>query len=408
MRLDDSPHADPELMAAARRWLHENGDLTRTAMASTGFDAAADSEEWQRLVALGWTGLRLPETVGGPAASLTQLGSLIEATGEALCGLPLAEHSMAIELLLGCPASAARDLGLGAAARGRHALAMGGPAAGEGELLFLPATTDGGGWRVHGRIRLAHGAAQADWLIAAGRIATVASTGSKEVLVGLPTKSAGVCTTAGRGLDGRQAAELVFDGVFVPAEAALAHGAAARQAIDRGRDIGRLLLCVEACGIARRLLEMTVDHLKNRHQFGQPLARFQVLQHRAADMLIGATYARDLAWDTLARLSATEAESGAHARPPGELHHDVLATKLEVLRNVRVVAEQAIQLHGGMGVSDESPVSHAYRRVLVIDARLGSRQALLHELHRDRHAVAVRPPGDARGATNQAPPTHVP
>jgi len=375
-------------------------------MASTPFDAAGDRAAWHSLTALGWTALRVPEALGGSGASLVQLGSLIEAAGESLCALPLIGHAMAIELLLASPGSEACNQGLREAARGRLALAWGDPPAGDDHLQLLPAPNDGG-WRLHGRIRVAHGAAQAGGLIACGRTPAAPSGPAEEVLVRLPAMATGLRATAGRALDGRPAADLLFDGVAVQAESVLARGEAARQAIERARDIGRLLVCVEACGMARRLLEMTIEHLKNRQQFGQPLAGFQVLQHRAADMLVAATYARDLAWETLARVSEADTESDVHAQRLGDLHHDVLATKLEVMRNVRFVAEQAIQLHGGMGVSDESPVSHAYRRVLVIDAMLGTRLALLHELGRDHRSAAVVPAGAACAGANPSPTADV-
>lgn len=132
------------------------------------------------------------------------------------------------------------------------------------------------------------------------------------------------------------------------------------------------MICAEACGIARTLLEGTSDYLRTRVQFGQALATFQVLQHRVADMLIAATYARDFTWQQISVNSNSTENIDA-----SQLHLASIQVQLETMRNVRFVAEQAVQLHGGMGVSDELYVSHAFKRVVTLDTIMGTRGELL-------------------------------
>ena len=379
MQLDDSPHTDRELLAASRRWLLNNSELSQTAMSPSTSAHQEIENGWSEVVSLGWASLRLPEALGGMQGNFAQLCSLIEATGEALSPVPLLEHSLAVELLNACPLSSSRDTALVHASKGQ--LAFGGEQLLAGELpLLMPADAELDRWTLRGQLRLNFEPAHMESLLLRvrdGRLAHQPDT----LLILLPKELAlSKQRSAGRRLDGRPLTELMLDGMLVSSSALIAQGTFAQWAMKRALDTGRLMLCAEACGIARRVLKLTVEHLQTRRQFGQPLGKFQILQHRAADMLIGATYARDLTWDTIVQVDAHEAGTPQHLPWPSEMRRVVMKTQLEVMRNVTFVAEQAIQLHGGMGVSDEVPISHAFRRLVVMQKLLGSRSSLLHTL----------------------------
>jgi alkylation response protein AidB-like acyl-CoA dehydrogenase len=164
--------------------------------------------------------------------------------------------------------------------------------------------------------------------------------------------AAGMTLRAYRTIDGLRAADVVLDGA-VPGEP-LPGG---RAAIERALDRARAALCAEAVGAMERLNALTLDYIKARQQFGQAIARFQVLQHRAVDMFIDAEQSKSMAY-----AAATAAEEGdAAARRSG-----VDAAAEYIARAGRRVAKSAIQLHGGMGVTDEMPASHYAKRLTMI------------------------------------------
>jgi alkylation response protein AidB-like acyl-CoA dehydrogenase len=135
--------------------------------------------------------------------------------------------------------------------------------------------------------------------------------------------------------------------------------------IERAVDRAMAALCGEAVGIMSRLQEMTVEYLKTRQQFGVPIGKFQVLQHRAVDMLIQVEQAR-----SMAILAAGRAGSEQHY----ERRRAVTAAKELIGRAGRFVGQQAIQLHGGMGMTDELAVGHYFKRLTAIDILFGDSQ----------------------------------
>lgn len=380
MRIEDSPQTDQELISAFRRWFHDHVNFGLTAMAPSDVETHSLTTWWQQIVSLGWTSLRLREGMGGMQANCSQLCSLMEAAGEAISPMPLLENSLVVELLSACPESSIRDAAITEASLGQLAF-------GVQQLMCvkLPVLTSkavaSGPWTLSGNILLDFKPEKATSVLVLARMEGEETTRRETALIHLPVDHASYSQGyAGRRLDGRTLLELTFESTSIPREALVAHGSTGHDAIKRALSMGRLMLCAEACGIARRVLEMTIEYLQNRLQFGQPLGKFQALQHRAADMLIGTTYARDHTWETVANICAYEAKVGPNTPWTSEMHRCVVKTKIEVMRNVTLVAKHAIQLYGGMGVSDELPISHAFRRMVVIEKLLGSRSYLLSKL----------------------------
>ncbi len=162
--------------------------------------------------------------------------------------------------------------------------------------------------------------------------------------------------------DGGRAADIRFDEVELGPEALLGNLGAALPDLERALDYGRAALCAEAVGIMTALNEATLEYLKTRKQFGQPIGRFQALQHRMVDMVIATEQARSMATLAAVKADATNA---------AERRRALSAAKAYVGQQARFVGQQAVQLHGGMGVVDELNVSHYFKRLTMINATFG-------------------------------------
>ncbi|HYG43044.1 MAG TPA: acyl-CoA dehydrogenase [Bordetella sp.] len=213
-----------------------------------------------------------------------------------------------------------------------------------------------------------HGAAAQAWIVSARDI------DDEPLLLLVPAQAQGVTLLDTPTLDRARCARIDFDRTPLDARAILAQGQAARDALFAALQWGTAALCAHAAGAMERLLEITIDHLKTRRQFGQPLAAFQVLQHRMADMLVAKEMALSMAYVAVAALSEPD---GAQRR------RMLAAAKLEAARAGRFVAQSAVQLHGGMGMTDELEVGDYFKRLTMADQLLGDsaeQLAVLEEL----------------------------
>ncbi|HWQ37559.1 MAG TPA: acyl-CoA dehydrogenase family protein [Burkholderiales bacterium] len=163
-------------------------------------------------------------------------------------------------------------------------------------------------------------------------------------------------------IDGTRALDVQLNGVRVGPESVIGTLDGALPLIERVVDRAMAALCAEAVGAMSRLHEMTVEYLKTRQQFGVPIGCFQVLQHRAVDMLIQVEQARSMAMLAAGKVDATDRYERRRA---------VTAAKEFIGRAGRFVAQQAIQLHGGMGMTDELAVGHYFKRLMAIDILFG-------------------------------------
>jgi pimeloyl-CoA dehydrogenase small subunit len=173
--------------------------------------------------------------------------------------------------------------------------------------------------------------------------------------------------------DGLRAAEISLAHVRVGPEGVLGEPEAALPLIERVVDEGMAALCAEAVGAMAAMHELTVDYLKTRRQFGREIGTFQILQHRAVDMLMALEQARSMAM--FATMMATE-ENDAERR------NALSAAKVQIGRSGKFVGQQAIQLHGGIGMTMEYKVGHYFKRVTMIDTMFGDADYHLRELAR--------------------------
>jgi alkylation response protein AidB-like acyl-CoA dehydrogenase len=172
----------------------------------------------------------------------------------------------------------------------------------------------------------------------------------------------GVKTTAYRTQDGRSAGDVVLDDVSVPTSARLGTAGVALTALEQAVDCALAALCAEAVGAIEAVNEMSLHYLNTRKQFGQPIGRFQALQHRMADMFLMATQARSMSYLATGR---------CRERDRAERRRALSASKAFVGKAARFVGQQAVQLHGAMGMSAELAVSHYFKRLTMINATFG-------------------------------------
>lgn len=221
------------------------------------------------------------------------------------------------------------------------------------------AAQQGSGWALTGEKTVVVHGAQAGKLIVSARTGGEARDTAGLSLFLVDHDAAGVTVKDYRTIDNLRAADIRFDNA--PATL-LGKVGEAWETIDAVADLGCVLLCAEAIGLIDALNAATLEYTKTRQQFGVPIARFQALQHRMVDMFIHAEQARSITY-----LAAAHFEDGdAEAR-----RRYVSAAKARVGQAARDVGQEAVQLHGGMGVTNELPAAHMFKRLTMINTTLG-------------------------------------
>ncbi len=220
-------------------------------------------------------------------------------------------------------------------------------------------------------------AAAADTLLISARTGGEAGDAQGVSLFRVPRDTPGVVLDAYPTVDGRRAADVYLTAVKVPLAGRLGAEGGSLPAIEAALDIGLAASCADAVGVMQALLDATVDYVRQRQQFGVPIGRFQALQHRIADMLIHLEQARSMSY--LAALRCRDADVGERRRA-------LSAAKAAVGQSCRFVGQQAVQLHGGMGMTDELRVSHWFKRLTAADLMFGD-----SDTHLQRYAALMRP-----------------
>lgn len=291
---------------------------------------------WNGLAQLGLMAVGIPDEAGGVGGGAIERAAIMAELGPALVGSDWLAHHIAASLL----ARLAPEHGLLAS------LAM-------GEARIALALGDSG------EIPLVAGAGDADWLILAGQ--------KRIVLVN--AAAAGIARRNRAMMDGSRMADVTI-AAAVQVDSVLAEGPAAAAARQWAIDARNAALCAEAAGLMDRMVSDTAAYLQQRKQFGVAIATFQVLRHRLADM-------------QMALLKAEGLTERAVMREGGEdWEHAVSAAVVETIDAVRLVGEGAVQLHGGMGVTEELALGGQFKRGLAIAATLGSKSH-----HLARHAA---------------------
>ncbi len=332
-------------------------DARRTlAKSETGFSRA----HWAQFAALGLTALPFAEEYGGLGGNAVDTHVVMEAFGRGLVLEPYLNTVVLCGHLLRAAGSAAqKERWLSAVAAGEKLLALAHyERAGRYALerIDTRAEATAAGWRLSGKKAVVLGGGAADALLISARTAGGIS------LFLVETNQPGIRRRSYRTQDGHRACDLDLDRVAVDAEALVGRADDALPAIEQAIGYGIAALCAESIGIMDALNEATLEYLKTRQQFGQPIGRFQALQHRMVDMIIATEQARSMA--LMASVKADGADSA-------ERRQALSAAKAYVGQQARLVGQQAVQLHGGMGVVDELNVSHFFKRLTMINLTFG-------------------------------------
>jgi alkylation response protein AidB-like acyl-CoA dehydrogenase len=344
---------------ALRRYLDKNyGFEARQAIVYS--DAGVSDTHWAAFTELGLTALPVPEEQGGFNGSPVDMLVVMQELGRALVVEPYWATAVGIEAL--------RIAGSADSAQGEDAALLERAAQGEIKLavafhepharydLFAvdtAATQQGEQSVLSGKKSVVLHGAQADHWIVPARL-------NGEIALFVVARDAGgTQVTDYRTIDAQRAASLSFEGTPARRLGGQHAGAAALEQIA---DYGTVLLCAEAVGALDALNHATVEYTKTRQQFGQPIARFQALQHRMVEMLIHAEQARSVTYLAAGRYASTDADERRRA---------VSAAKVRVGQAARFVGQQAVQLHGGMGVTNEVAAAHLFKRLAIIETTLG-------------------------------------
>jgi alkylation response protein AidB-like acyl-CoA dehydrogenase len=215
---------------------------------------------------------------------------------------------------------------------------------------------EGGGFRLDGRKAMVQAAPWASHLIVTAR------SGKGLSLLVVPKDTPGLRLRAFPTRDGGRAADIAFDNLRLPADALLGTEGGALRQIERALDEATLAICAESVGVMRRLMRDTLDYVRQRKQFGVPISSFQVLQHRLADM--------HMALEQAAALTASVGEI-IDAAGDDERARAVSSAKVAAARACKAVGQGAVQLHGGMGMTEELAVGHYVRRATLIEGQFG-------------------------------------
>ncbi|WP_241303011.1 acyl-CoA dehydrogenase family protein [Burkholderia stabilis] len=340
---------------ALRRYLGEQYGFDARRAIVHG-DTGVSDTQWSAFAELGLTALPVPEAQGGFGGGPVDMLVVMQELGRALVIEPYWATAVGVEALRIAGSGADAAL-LEAVAQGqkRLAVAFHEPHA-RYDLFELDthAREQGGTYRLTGtKSVVQHGAQTHAWIVPA-RV-----DGGGIGLFVVERDAANAKVVDYRTIDGQRAATIAFD--ETPARL-LTGGARDAAALEQIADYATFLLCAEAVGALDELNRATVEYTKTREQFGVPIARFQALQHRMVDMLIHAEQARSLTYLAAVRYASGDADARRKA---------VSAAKARVGAAARFVGQQAVQLHGGMGVTDEVAAAHLFKRLSIIETTLG-------------------------------------
>jgi alkylation response protein AidB-like acyl-CoA dehydrogenase len=340
----------------------------RKRLASLPPDSPGFSEElWRQLADMGLFALNVPEAHGGIGGGPVETMIVMEALGRGLVVEPYVTTGVIAPRLLATHGSEAqKDRFLNRIAEGtvRFAFAALEPR-GRYDLhdVRTRAQRVGTRWRLDGAKAVVLHGDSADWFIVTARTrpGTTAAEGLTLFLV--DAKSAGVSVQGFPTIDGQRCAELRLDAVAVEDAQVIGAVDQGLALVEWAIDQGLAALAAEAVGSMDRLVELTCEYIATRKQFGVAIGSFQVLQHRAADMRIAVEQTRALALMAAAHVDGSDRALRRRAAS---------AAKAMAGKNGRYVGQQATQLHGGMGMTDEMPCGHYFKRLTAIDMTWGN------------------------------------
>jgi len=344
------------LRQTARELIAKRSPVSELRRLRDGADATGFSRElWEEMAELGWAGIPFPEAYGGAELGCVELGLVLEECGRRLAPTPILSTVVlgGSAVSLGGSEAQKKDV-LGAISAGRRILAVGlqeGPRHAP-HRVQMRAERSGSSYRISGRKNFVLDGHVADQLIVVAR-----SAGGPDERAGLSlflvdARARGLRRTRTRLVDGRNAANLELDGVEVDAMALVGEAERGADLLDAVLDRASALLAAEMLGGADEAFRITLDYLKNRRQFGVPIGSFQALKHRAARIFVALELSRSAVLDALQALDA------GHPRAPQK----AAIAKAQLGETAFLVGNEGVQMHGGLGVTDEQDIGLYLKR----------------------------------------------
>jgi len=335
---------------------------------------------WAAMAEMGLLGLPFAEAHGGFSGATVDVMLVMEAIGEGLLVEPyLATVGLGGRFVARAGTPAQQDRVLPALIQGKHTLAFAHTEAGaryDLRQVGLRARRAGDGWVLDGDKRMVLHGSSADTLVVSARTAGGETEAAGISLFLVPRAAAGVSVKDVRTLDNLRAADVRFTGVRVGADALLGGEGDGYPVLEEVVDYATALLCAEAVGAIRYANDATLEYLKTRRQFGVPIGSFQALQHRMVDLMISYEQARSMTYLVCVKIDTADA---------AERRRVVSAAKIKVADACRHVSQESVQLHGGMGMTEELKISHTFRRLTMLAQTFGDA-----EHHLERFAAADR------------------
>jgi pimeloyl-CoA dehydrogenase small subunit len=355
---------------------HYNFDARAKIIASP---AGHSEDVWSAIAEMGLLGLPFAEAHGGFGGSTVDVMLVMEAIGEGLLVEPyLATVGLGGRFIARGGTKAQQDRILPELVQGKHTLAFAHTEPGaryDLRQVGLRARRSGDGWTLDGDKRMVVHGTQADTLVVSARTSGGETDAAGITLFLVPRTAAGVSVKDARTLDNLRAAEIRFTGVRVEADALLGREGEGFSLIEEVVDYATALLCAEAVGAIRYANDATLEYLKTRRQFGVPIGSFQALQHRMVEMMISYEQARSMAYLACVKIDSADA---------AERRRVISAAKIKIADACRHVSQESVQLHGGMGMTEELKVSHTFRRLTILAQTFGDA-----EHHLERFAASL-------------------
>jgi alkylation response protein AidB-like acyl-CoA dehydrogenase len=339
---------------------YEFATRDKIARSAEGFSA----DLWQRFAELGVIGALFDEAQGGFGGKGFDVAVVFEALGRGLVVEPFLD-TLIVGRALAHAGSGAQQEQIAALIDGSRIVALAHDEPGshyEASRVSTRATpAANGGWVLQGAKGVVQHAAHADLLLVSARTSGDEFDEAGISLFLVPRTAAGVSVRDYRKIDGGRAAEVTLDNVTLGADALVGEPGSGFATLEHATGYGLVALAAEAVGAMDVTRDFTLEYLRTRKQFGVPIGSFQALQHRMADLLLEIEQARSAVINAAAALDA----------PRAERERALSAAKYTIGRIGARVAEESIQLHGGIGMTWELPLSHYAKRLVMIDHQLG-------------------------------------
>ncbi len=354
-----------QLQDSVARFVQDNYSFEqRRAIVAT--EAGYSEDHWKQMAELGWLGLSLPEDHGGIGLGPVETMILMEEFGKGLVAEPYLAtvvlgagaivHGGSVDqknAILPAVAAGTMKLALGFAERqSRYNLAD----------VATKAEKSGSGYKLNGMKGVVFGAPSADKIVVSARTSGGPRDADGITLFVVDANQAGVSVRGYPTADGLRAGEVTLENVEVGADAVVGAVGGGLPVLEKVIDHAIAAIAAEATGAMSHLNDMTLEYIKTREQFGQPIGKFQVLQHRMVDMFIAHEEAKSMAM--MAAMRVEEADAGERKKA-------MSAAKVQIGKSGRYVGQQAIQLHGGIGMTDEYAAGHYFKRLTMVDRSFG-------------------------------------